>query len=291
MSHDIFVQIPAYRDPQLPHTLESLFLQAAKPSAIRVCICWQHGSDESIPKSVLRAHNIEVISVDSATSRGANWARRIVQKKWNGEEFSFIIDSHLRFVPCWDRHLISMFRRLEKQGVKKPILTCYPPAFEPQTFERKKSRCPLKMDVEAYHARMLLHFAGFPLPFWRWLQEPVPAEFLAMGFLFARGEFNREIPIDPNIYFFGDEITTGVRAYTNGYDFFHPHRVIAWHLYDRKSRIAHWEDHADWAALDRKSYRRIAKYLCGNPPAKYPLGRKRTIQQYERRIGRKLVLP
>jgi hypothetical protein len=287
----IFVQIPAYRDPQLRHTLESLFEQAAAPSALRVCVCWQHGLREFIPKSVLKGRNIEVVSVDSALSRGANWARRIVQKKWGGEEFTFIIDSHLRFVPRWEKRLISMFRRLEGQGVQKPILTGYPPNFDPKTFETRKSRRPLKMDVEAYHSRMLLHFAGFPLPFWRWLKEPVPAEFLALGFLFARGEFNREIPIDPQIYFFGDEITTGIRAYTSGYDFFHPHRVIAWHLYDRKSRTAHWEDHPEWDSLDRNSYRRIAKYLRGSPPANYPLGRRRTIRQYEKRIGRKLILP
>lgn len=290
MPPSIFVQIPAYRDPELSNTLDSLFKQAAEPSALRVCVCWQHGPRETIPKTVLKGRNIEIIAVDSAASRGANWARRIAQRKWNREEFSFVIDSHLRFAPHWDEQLIFMFRRLEVRGIKKPILTGYPPAFNPRTFERRKSRRPLKMDVEAYHSRMLLHFAGFPIPFWRWLREPVRAEFLALGFLFTRGEFNREIPIDPHIYFFGDEITTGIRAYTSGYDFFHPHRVIAWHLYDRKSRIAHWQDHPDWESLDRKSYKRIANYLRGVAPAKYPLGRKRTLRQYEKRIGRKLIL-
>jgi len=48
------------------------------------------------------------------------------------------------------------------------------------------------------------------------------------------GRFNAEIPIDPAIYFFGDEITMGLRAYCHGYDFFHPHRVIAWRMTGRR---------------------------------------------------------
>ena len=290
IEESIFVQISTYRDPQLCYTLDSLFEQAAEPSRLRVCICWQHGPEEKIPKSVFQGRNIEVIACDFSQSQGANWARRIVQKRWIREEFSFIIDSHLRFAPKWDRQLISMLRLLEEQNIEKPIITQYPPDFDPERFKKRKSRIPLKIYKEAYHQNMLLHFAGFPLPLWRWLKEPVRAEFLALGFLFSRGLFNREIPIDPHIYFFGDEITTGLRAYTSGYNFFHPHRVIAWHLYNRQSRNSHWDDHPEWRSLDRKSYSRIKKYLQGQPPAHFPLGRKRTLKQYEKFTGLKMVL-
>jgi hypothetical protein len=275
----------------LPHTLDSLFWQAADPLKLRVCICWQHAAGEKIPKSALKGRPIEIIPIDSSKSKGANWARRIVQKRWRGEEFSFIIDSHLRFAPNWDRRLIRMLRLLEARNIKQPVITGYPPDFDPSTFKKRKSRIPLKMYKEAYLQNMLLHFAGFPLPLWRWLKEPVSAEFLALGFLFSRGSFNRDIPIDPHIYFFGDEITTGLRAYTSGYDFFHPHRVIALHRYDRKSRIPHWDDHANWKLLDRRSYSRIRNILRGHAPTRYPLGKKRTVRQYEKLTGLQMVLP
>jgi hypothetical protein len=32
--------------------------------------------------------------------------------------------------------------------------------------------------------------------FWRWLTEPLPAQFLALGLLLTAGRFNAEIPID-----------------------------------------------------------------------------------------------
>jgi hypothetical protein len=37
----IFVQIPAYRDPDLGPTLEDLFAKAADPDALRVVVLWQ----------------------------------------------------------------------------------------------------------------------------------------------------------------------------------------------------------------------------------------------------------
>lgn len=289
-SPQIFVQIAAYRDPQLPATLDSLLNEASSPDRLRICVCWQHSRTERLPARFRRAPNIEIIDVDHRLSGGANWARRAVQKCWRGEPYSLIMDSHLRFAAGWDRTLLGLMRKLKTTGVLKPAITCYPPDFSPSTFPRKASRVPLKIYKEAYHDGLLVHFAGFKLPLWRWLTEPVPAQFLALGLLFTEGRFNAEIPIDPAIYFFGDEITTGLRAYCHGYDFFHPHRVIAWHAYDRKTRTCHWQDHDDWYSRDRRSLRRVRRILKGHPYQRYPLGTARSIADYERYIGLPLIL-
>lgn len=289
MDGQIFVQISSYRDQQLPATLDSLLGQASDPDRLRVGICWQHAPHESLPARFQRAANIEVIAVDYRSSRGANWARRQVQKRWKGETYSLIIDSHLRFAKNWDRRLIEMFRELKRRNIRKPLITCYPPDFSPRTFPRGRARVPLKIYKEAFIDGLLVHFAGFPVPLWRWLQQPIPAQFLALGFLFTEGWFNKHIAIDPNIYFFGDEITTGLRAFCHGYDFFHPHRVLAWHAYDRASRICHWQDHADWKLYDRRSYRRVRKVFEGKSFARYPLGNVRSVKAYEKYIGMPLI--
>jgi UDP-N-acetylglucosamine (GlcNAc):hydroxyproline polypeptide GlcNAc-transferase len=286
----IFVQISAYRDPLLPATLESLFDQAAKPARLRVCLCWQHSRGERLPVRFRRAANVEVLDVDHRRSRGANWARRLVQKRWRGEPYSLIIDSHLRFAAHWDTTLVDLLEARKTAGVRKPVITCYPPDFSPRTFPKQASRVPLKIYTEAYHSGLLVHFAGFKLPLWRWLAEPIPAQFLALGLLFTEGRFNAEIPIDPAIYFFGDEITTGLRAYCHGYDFFHPHRVIAWHAYARKTRTCHWQDHHDWRSRDRRSLGRVRRILKGQQFRDYPLGGARSIADYERYIGMPLIL-
>lgn len=287
----IFVQIPAYRDPQLVHTLDSLFAQAAHPDKLRVRVCWQHASRDTLPVRWRRNPQVEIDSVHFRDSKGANWARRRVQRHWNGEPYSLVIDSHLRFARGWDRSCVGWLQQLRAGGVARPVLSCYPPGFDPATYPRGRSHAPLKNYKEDYVDGLLAHFAGFALPLWNWLKAPVPAEFLALGFLFTEGRFNAEVPFDPGIYFFGDEITTGLRAWCHGYDLFHPHRVVAWHAYDRETRTCHWEDHGDWRQRDRRSMLRVRRILGGRSYPGYPTVQRRSVAAYERHIGMPLVLP
>ncbi len=286
----IFVQIPAYRDPQLVPTLDSLFEQARHPDRLRVRVCWQHGPRERLPARHARSPQVEIDAVDFRDGRGANWARRRIQKQWRGERYTLICDSHLRFARHWDRTLIAMLEDRRAAGAKRPIVTGYPPDFDPRRYPAGRSRVPLKIYREAYLGGLLLHFAGFELALSGRLKAPIPAQFMALGLLFADGVFNRDIPIDPHIYFFGDEIATGLRAYCHGYDFFHPHRVVAWHAYDRRTRRSHWSDHTDWRDRDRASLARVRRVLCGHEYRGYPLGKRRSIAAYERHIGMPLVL-
>lgn len=286
----IFVQIPAYRDPQLVATMDSLFDRARHPKRLRVCVCWQHGPADRLPRRYARGNAVEIDDVDYRVSRGANWARRRLQKRWNGEPYSLIIDSHLRFTYHWDWKLIEMLGDLKSAGSSRPVISCYPPNFDPLTFPAGRSRTPLKLYKEAYVRGLLMYFAGYKLPLWTWLKGPIPAQFLALGFLFTEGRFNQDVAIDPNIYFFGDEITTGLRAYCHGYDLFHPHRVLAWHAYDRATRRCHWEDHGDWRTRDGNSLSRVRRILRGHEFRGYSLGKYRSIACYERHIGMPLVL-
>jgi hypothetical protein len=236
------------------------------------------------------SRQVEIDDVDYRASRGANWARRRVQRHWKGEAYSLVVDSHLRFARNWDRTCAVWMGELKESGIRRPVLTCYPPDFDPKTYPDNRSRVPLKNYKEAYIDRLLVHFAGFPVPLWTWCKAPIRAEFLALGFLFTEGRFNTDVPFDPNIYFFGDEITTGLRAYCCGYDFFHPHRVIAWHAYDRATRRCHWEDHGNWRQRNSRSLLRVRRILQGRQYSGYDRGERRTIAGYERYIGMPLVL-
>jgi hypothetical protein len=290
VKNEIFVQIAAYRDPQLVHTLDSLFDQARHPDRLRVRVCWQHASGEALPSRHLGRDAVEIDAIDYRRSKGANWARRRVQRHWRGEAYSLIIDSHLRFARHWDSKAIAMLEGRRSFGAEHPVITAYPPDFDPDIYPRKRSWAPLKIYKEAYIDGLLVHFAGHRLALWQWLDAPIPAQFLALGFLFSDGIFNRDIPLDPNIYFFGDEVTTGLRAYCHGYDFFHPHRVLAWHVYDRGRRRCHWQDHGDWQIRDRSSLARVDRILGGYGYRHYPIGDRRSPTDYETEIGMPLRL-
>jgi hypothetical protein len=100
-----------------------------------------------------------------------------------------------------------------------------------------------------------------------------------------------DVPHDPELYFHGEEINITVRAFTHGYDLFHPHRTVVWHEYSRESRRKHWDDHPDWYLSNTRSHRRLRKFL-GMEGAEEPehfgrfaLGTSRTLQDYERYAG------
>src|SRR5690606_36371209 len=48
MTNTIYVQMAAYRDPQLIPTLLDMIKNAKAPENLHVGICWQHGDDEPI---------------------------------------------------------------------------------------------------------------------------------------------------------------------------------------------------------------------------------------------------
>jgi hypothetical protein len=272
-------------------TIEDLLKNAYDPHRLRICICFQHDASEKLPESITGRSNIDIIDVPYQNSKGVNWARSLLQKEWKNEPYSLLIDSHMRFVKNWDKKLVAMMVGLKKNNVRKPVISCLPPPFyNPQTFPADRLNYPLKIYPKHYAFNLLTRFHGHPLPLYKWLKHPIPAEFIALGFFFTEGYFNAEIPFDPNIYFFGDDITTALRAYCHGYDFFHPHRVIAWHLYERASRTPHWDDHEDWMERDIRSYQRVQRILMGETFEGYATGTERSIESFQSYIGHKLIL-
>jgi hypothetical protein len=128
-------------------------------------------------------------------------------------------------------------------------------------------------------------------PAWQKLRYPVRGRFFSAGFAFTLGRFCTDVPYDPALYFLGEEITMAVRAFTHGYDLFHPHRTVCWHYYGRPNRRKHWDDHTAWYVQNDASMRRV-RQLLGMAPrnakeafGKYGLGQMRSLRDYERYAG------
>lgn len=289
----IFVQIPAYRDSELAKTLLDLYAKAADPARLRTCVVWQHAADETLPPSVRALPGLEIVEVPAAESKGCNWARRLGQLRWAGEPFTMLLDSHHRFTRGWDDLVIAMYRQLQQQGSDNPLLTAYLPAYDPDREPGGRKKRPYKIYPLGRELGILTKLTSYPIPLWTKLTSPIPAEFLSLHFVFTAGEFNRAIPFDPDLYFFGDEVATGLRAFTAGFDLYHPHRVVAWHCYNRASRIPHWDDHPEWPQRHRQSLDRMGRLFRGDPDTATvlgtTLGTARTVADYEDHIMTRLV--
>jgi hypothetical protein len=122
-------------------------------------------------------------------------------------------------------------------------------------------------------------------------------------FAFADGSFAVEVQHDPEYFFHGEEISIAARAYTWGYDIYHPHKIVAWHEYTRKGRTKVWDDHTtnqrnkgkvelDWVQRNNICHKRnrILFGMDGEDPnqidfGKYGFGTERTLLQYEEYAG------
>jgi hypothetical protein len=266
MEKTIFVQMAAYRDPQLIPTLTSLVSNARRPEDLRIVVCWQHSSEETIDEffkngfthvSSEKIHQefaehifkfqraqIELIDVPNYSSQGACWARNQIQQHYKGERYTLQLDSHHRFVPTWDDVVIDMLESLREVS-PKPALTAYLPVFDPDIDPQGRGDAPCAMHFDRFTPEGVVFFRSIPIENWQQVERPVPGRFYSAHFLFADGSFAEEVQHDPNYFFHGEEISIAARAFTHGYDFYYPHRQVAWHEYTRKGRVKMWDEHTD----------------------------------------------
>jgi len=286
-SCEIFFSIAAYRDPQLEPTVADCLRKATHPERLRFGICWQHAPEEDA-LSFREDPRFRILDTDFRQSRGACWARAEIMKLWRGEAWFLQVDSHCRFAPQWDELLI---RTAAETGSRKPILSTYATPFTPGENEILLDN-PMRIELQAFNNDSIPQLRPAPIPRRQDRSRPIRARFLSAGFLFAPGSFVEEVPYDPELYFLGEESSMTVRAFTHGYDLFHPAQTIVWHDYIRADAKRHWGDHTEsspatttWSDLDQSSRKKVQRLLLGKSVADFGLGSIRTLAEYEAFAG------
>ncbi len=290
----ICVLIASYRDPECVPTLENLFAQALWPDRIRVALLSQEekGEELRLPESIgNRRNQITIRRRKASSSKGACWARHHCQALLQDEPFAFQIDSHMRFEKGWDALLLATWLHCRDP---KAVLTAYPAGYQPDG--DLQQGVFHGMAAKEFDADGILLFTGRP----RFVdgsaapKAPHPGAFISANFLFGPSDYARDVPYDPSVYFFGEEISLSVRLWTHGYNIYHPNRALLYHYWDRSSRATHFSDHSGWREVDRASKARIRALLGvpaqeGDPPTIdlgcYGLGEIRSLPEYEQWSG------
>lgn len=291
----IFVQIASYRDPELLPTIRDCIAKAKYPERLTFGICWQRDENESL-EEFTDAPNFRVIDIHWSKSKGLCWARSLIQKLWDREEYTMQLDSHHRFLQDWDEILIDM---MKMTGSPKPIITSYAGMYKPSD-DTLLNYDPYKMVASNFTPGGTILFRPHSIPDWEKLEKPIPARFVSGHFFFTLGKHCREYKYDPNIYFAGDEISLSIRSFTLGYDLFHPHYTVVWHEYTREGRTKHWTDfntenlekgivNKSWWEMDDSSKRRLRHMLQEEDNnidlEEYGLGNVRSHRDYELYAG------
>ena len=277
----IFVQIASYRDSELTATVQDAITKAAKPQSLTFGIVWQGKAGiDPLPTEFL--HCCRLLLVDADRSRGVCWARSKTQLLWEGEPYTLQIDSHMRFVHGWDELLLHMLAHCSS---RKPLLTAYPPAYTPPATLHAGE--PTRLAASHFTEQGILSLAsGTSLSHYT---KPQLGMFVAAGFWFAPSHILSDLPYDPLLYFQGEEINLAVRAWTHGWDIYHPNQIACYHAYTRSGQPRHWEDHQQWWQLDRVAHQRLKSLLGIESSAmnldRYGLGTCRSLKRYEQFSG------
>lgn len=299
----IVVQIPCYRDEEVLPTIVDCLNKADNPKRLRFAICWQKDKTDTFLNKYQKDSRFKILNFDFRKSHGVCWARHKLQKIYDGEDFILQIDSHHRFARNWDRILLRAYKECPSDN---PILTaCGTPYFTNPGYQ--VDIIPTKIGFDKFSPQGALLQKPVYMYDYKKHKTPVPARFLSSHFVFAPGKFIDDCPIDPGLYFHGEEMTMAVRAFTHGYDLFHPNKLVLWHLYERTFINQHCYDHDPWqndykpfwSDLEVKSVKRYRKLLSipggeDEPKhfqhprvklGKYKLGEKRSLRDYEKFAG------
>jgi len=290
----IYIQIAAYRDPELVPTIQDCLRKAKYPHDLRFGICWQRGEEEHDLDSFRGQRQFTIDEIPWHASQGLCWARARLQGLYEGEQYTLQLDSHHRFAQDWDAQLMEM---MEQTGSAKPILTSYAGIYHPGA-DHIRAPDPYQMVADRFTPSGTILFRPSSMPHWRDLSKPVRARFVSGHYFFTLGEHCQEYRYDPGLYFAGDEISLSIRSFTLGYDLFHPHRTLVWHEYTREGRVKHWTDHNTgnkplvgmaWHERNTISLRRLRKMLREEDNeediAGFGLGDARSHQDYELYAG------
>ena len=294
----IFISIASYQDPLLVSTIFGAYNNAKNKNELIFSICDQ--SDNPINIDDLDfADQVRYEHVNPVFSRGPCWARHRAQTFYQEEDYFLQIDSHTQFLPNWDELFKEALLKIEAAGLTdgyfaKPIITSYPRSFKVLDFERglfELNTGDKHTQVITYRKDSLFSRGSFS----RQIGIPTKhteithAYLMAAGCIFTRGKFVKDIPYDPNYYFYGEELSMALRAFTHGFSFFHIPDVPLFHLYTDVSNIPrklHWDPEDDanraikWHELEQKSLDRLDDLFAGKIEGSMGLGSQRSLKDY-----------
>ena len=218
----IFVSIVSYRDPETLPTLASLLTNATHPSRLHIGLVWQYHTtadthlflpppaptspffpSDSPPAT---AGSIRQLLLSHYEARGPMYARALADTLYDNETFYLQIDSHMRFTRAWDTQLINTLYHAATDALDaRIILTGYPADYQhgSDAEDEQQSEAEARVNIMTathFDTDGMLRLKGVPIsspppppaahltthpPPSPPLPDPIPAYFLAAGFLFS----------------------------------------------------------------------------------------------------------
>lgn len=290
----IFISIASYRDPVLLTTIESALTNASNPDEIYFGVVIQD-IEKDIP-DLSKYKNISTIIMHPRDARGAGFARDKAISLLTNQDYFLQIDSHTIFVKNWDQIAIDELNKAKAIAKNnKVVLSYFPPPFHIETnktisiVKKNKKQLPYptrqkpKLNKRGEWTAERIEFED------KERKNPEISSTILGGFIFADASLVKEIPYDPDISFFGEEICFAMRAWTRGWDIYSPSKTIVYHFYIRGGYKKIWKDKSirkiSWEHIEKISKKKQKDILCGEISGTYGAGTIRSLEKFEELIG------
>ena len=279
----ILVLLASFLDSELPYTIKSCIENAEHPENIKFAVVLQHDYyDENIIDNL--PYDIIIQKYHYKESKGCGWARNKVSELYDNEEYVLQIDSHTRLIKNWDSKLV---RELQELGTNS-IISFLPPSYLKDTATNTDTHFT---NINRLNFIQIPQAKSFVVDWivYHKAEEEKDTEFknqrvafVQCGFIFAPGQWLKDIPPDPEMYYWGEEQSIFLRSFTHGYNVYLPTQIVAWHYSSKTPSHHHWvvNDDSDVNVLNNNAYKRSKELITKELTGKYGLGSVRTINDW-----------
>ena len=245
----IFVSIAAYRDAELPYTIDSLVKNSTHD--LTISVVEQCNRNERIDMSKWASDRVKFTGqwMRPGNAKGAGYARNLAQKPYTNEQYYLQIDSHTELIENWDVKMVDTLKMAQKtEKSSMVVLSQYPAAYTLSNKVRLRLQVSNRYDPNALRTEPMMGKRGqlaakrIPEP----ISSPQPSGMLLAGYIFAPGQFT-SIEYPKDIPFWGEEFYMSIQSVLNGWKIYAPHEMYVWHHYGRPGPKV-WED-VDWLPL------------------------------------------
>lgn len=289
----IFVSIASYRDKDLGNTIKDAYEKAKFPKNLFFSIVSHESKEEAIDLSWLDPSQYKYVQMHHSKATGVCSGRALANSLMT-EEYRFFMqtDSHTRFIGYWDYWAMKDYNTFSKYWGEDYIHSKYPLAFIFDWDNGGK-----KIDLQNYKHYMTIY------PGWSeeeniYMMHQQPLRDTKKGervygfagnFSFGSTKAMMQIPYDPDLYFLGEEISLGARAFCKGINIVSLPSNVAFTNYNRENikNGHHWDDH-DWQKLDIKSRLRLMDLFSLKDLGEYGITDAEKFEQFQKESNTQL---
>lgn len=234
------VAIAAYNEKHIKQTVESLLDNKSGEHEIFINIC-EFRSDANF--CFFQEQNINHIKHISNLPPGVGISRYMALD--GAERFEYILqsDAHVIYGKSWDKAMVDRYRLIREEKNRRFVISQHvSPCQEDENgkmFKLRKNPEPAYLHLDSYHRVWSTNWIPKKFPDWKENYA------VSAAYMFSESSTFIDVPPDPHMWFYGEELALFVRLYSRGIKCFSTDYVDIYHL-DKGNNVFDAKKSQDW---------------------------------------------